>query len=439
MRKFIIVWLGQLLSLMGSAMTRFVLAIWLWQQTGEATALVLVGVFTGIASLITNTIAGPVVDRLNRKQMIIGADLLVGLTTIVLLLLTFNGQLAAWHIYLMAALAGVFGTFHLLSFMASISLLIPKKHYTRANSLMTVADYGSAVGGPILAGLLLEPLGMSGVMLVDVVTFLFAVGTMLTITIPHVPEKRDKTEKGWRAATFGFRYIWQRPSLRGLLIVLFAFSLAESFGYPLITPMILARTGGDEVTLGVVISTLGIGGVIGGVIVTAWGGFRRKIHGVLAGLFLTGLLGDALMGLGQRLPFWLTAAMGLEIFIPLVISSNNAIWQSKVPPSQQGRVLAARNTFTILGQPLALLATGLLADNVFEPAMMPDGAWVDLLGGLVGSGAGAGMGLLLMACGLVCALASLWGYLVPAVREIETILPDHDEVEGDRTKLEVGG
>jgi predicted MFS family arabinose efflux permease len=241
-----------------------------------------------------------------------------------------------------------------------------------------------------------------------------------------VAQQRDETETSWQAATFGFKYIWQRPSLRGLLFILFAFSLAESFGYPLITPMILARTGGDEVTLGVVLSTLGVGGVIGGLVVTAWGGFRRKIDGVLMGLILTGLLGDALMGLGRGLPLWLVAAIGLEIFIPLVISSNNAIWQTKVPPEQQGRVLAARNLIITLGDPLALLATGLLADNVFEPAMMPDGALAGLFGGLVGSGPGAGMGLLLVTCGLVCAVASLWGYLRPVVRDVEMILPDFD-------------
>ena len=131
----------------------------------------------------------------------------------------------------------------------------------------------------------------------------------------------------------------------------------------------------------------------------------------------------------QGLPLWLVAAIGLEIFIPLVISSNNAIWQAKVPPEQQGRVLAARNSLTTLGEPLALLATGLLADNVFEPAMMPGGVLAGLFEGLVGQGPGAGMGLLLLACGLVCAVASLWGYGVHSIREIETILPDHDVAE----------
>lgn len=426
MRTFILIWLGQLLSLLGSAMTHFVLAIWLWEQTGEATALVLVSVFSSVAALLTNVVAGPVVDRLNRKQIIILADLLAGVITIGLLLLAANDQLAAWHIYLATAVSSIFGTFHLLAFTASLTLLIPKAHYTRANSMMSIAHYSSSIGAPILAGLLIGPIGISGVMLIDVVTFLFAVGSIMTVAIPPVNIKQDEEATGWEAATFGIRYIWQRPSLRGLLFVLVAFIMAESFGYPLITPMILARTGGDEVTLGVVLAMLGVGGVVGGIIVTIWGGFRRKIHGVLIGLALTGLLGDALMGLGQSLPVWLIAAIGLELFIPLAISANNAIWQLKVPPEQQGRVLAARNIFITLGEPMALLATGLLADHVFEPAMMPGGTLANLFGGFVGVGPGAGMGLLLLGCGILAMAAAVWGYTAAAVRHIETILPDYE-------------
>jgi MFS family permease len=434
MRKFVIVWLGQLLSLTGSAMTRFVLAIWLWQQSGKATALVLVGVFTGVSALLTNAVAGPVIDRLSRKLVIILADLMLALTTLTLLLLAWTNQLAAWHIYLASAFSGVFGTFHLLAFSASITLLIPKQHYTRANSMLSLAHYSSAIAAPAFAGMLIAPIGITGVMLFDIVTFFFAVVTILATHFPRVVDKSGAPGKSWKAATFGFRYIFSRPSLRGLLFVLFAFSLAESFGYPLFAPMILARTGGNEVILGLVQSTLGIGGVIGGAVVTVWGGFKRKINGVLLGLILTGLLGDSLMGLGRGLPAWLLAAILIEMFIPLTFGSNNAIWQSKVPPEQQGRVFAARNMLSTFGEPIALLCTGLLADHVFEPAMAPGGALAPLLGWLVGTGPGAGMALLLVGCGVLCAGAAIWGYLHRPVREIEEILPDHDTPAVDPAK-----
>ncbi len=427
MKKFVIIWLGQLFSLVGSGMTRFVLALWLWEQTGEATALVLVGVFSGVASLIASTFAGPLVDRWSRKKIIIVADLMVGVTTVILLILAYTNQLEAWHIYLMAAFSGLFGSFHVLSFMASITLIIPKEHYTRANSLLTVADYGSAIGAPILAGLLIGSIGIGGVMLVDVATFLFAVGSIALITIPPTLQDVDQDdETGWRTITFGFRYIFERPSLRNLLIILFTFSMAESFSYSLISPMILARTGGDEVALGIVLSVLGVGGVVGGIIVTVWGGFRRKIDGVLIGLILTGVLGDALMGIGRGLPVWLVAAIGLELFIPLVGSSNHSLWQIKIPPAIQGRVFAARRILSSFGEPVAALASGLLVDRILEPAMMRGGIFAPIFGNVVGVGPGAGMGLIFVICGLICAAAAFWGYLMPSVRNIESILPDFD-------------
>jgi MFS family permease len=429
MRAFTILWAGQLLSLLGSAMTRFVLAIWLWQQTGQATALVLVGVFTGIASLAANLAAGPVVDRVSRKRLIILADLLAGLTTLTLLLLAAAGQLASWQIYLVSALSGVFGTFHYLAFTTSVTLLIPKKHYTRANSMLALAHYSAAVLAPLLAGILIGPIGIAGVMVFDLATLIFALASVSLVAFPRVKAEKSETQNSWSEGIFGIRYIFSRPPLRGLLLVMSAFILFESFGYPLISPMILARTGGDEVTLGVVQSVLGIGGVVGGAAVAVWGGFRRKIHGVLISLLLTGLLGDTLMGLGSGLLVWIPAAIFLELFIPLAISSNNAIWQAKVPPEQQGRVFAARSLVANLGEPAALLCTGLLADRVFEPAMRSGGYLADWFGPLVGAGPGAGMGLLLVLCGMLSAATAVWGYLRQPVREVESLLPDHEAIQ----------
>lgn len=427
MRIFMLIWLGQILSLVGSAMTRFVLAIWLWEQTGEATAMVLVGVFATVPSVAASFIAGPVIDRMSRRRLIVAADLLAGLLTVLLLILVLTERLAPWHIYLTAAFSGVFGLFHSLSFTALITGLMPKDQYTRANSMMSLAWYSSSVGAPILAGLLMAPIGVPGVMLIDIATFVFAVSVLLVLSVPEVPRDEDAKEPiSLAAITFGFRYILARPPLRSLLLVIFAFTFFESFGYPLIAPMILARTGGSEVTLGLVQSTLGIGGVVGGLAVTLWGGFRRRIHGVLLGLILTGLLGDVLLGLGRGLTIWLPAAIFLELFIPLVLSSYNAIWQSKVPPAQQGRVFAARSVLATGGEPLAMLSAGLLADSLFEPAMRSGGALAAVLSALIEPGPGAGMALLLVLCGVLSAAGAVWGYLARSVRQVETLLPDHD-------------
>jgi DHA3 family macrolide efflux protein-like MFS transporter len=180
--------------------------------------------------------------------------------------------------------------------------------------------------------------------------------------------------------------------------------------------------------LGSVQSVLGVGGVIGAVLLTVWGGPRRKIYGVLIGLALTGLLGDTLMGVGQSLAVWLTAAIFLEVFIPIFYGSYQAIWQSKVAPETQGRVFAARELMVNITQPISMILTGILSDKVFEPALMPTGSLTPVLGGLVGSGPGAGMGLLLVIAGILSASAGLAGFAFSAVREVETQLPDFQDL-----------
>jgi MFS transporter, DHA3 family, macrolide efflux protein len=141
---------------------------------------------------------------------------------------------------------------------------------------------------------------------------------------------------------------------------------------------------------------------------------------------LTGLLGDALMGLGRSLPVWLVAAFFLEVFIPTILATSQSIWQSKVPPDIQGRVFAARGLITRIAEPVSMALAGVLADRVLEPGMLPGGALAGTFGGLVGTGAGAGMALLLVFCGVTCAVVCVAGYAFGAVREVENTLPDHD-------------
>jgi predicted MFS family arabinose efflux permease len=215
--------------------------------------------------------------------------------------------------------------------------------------------------------------------------------------------------------------------LPGLLAVVFIFTLTESLAYPLIQPMILARTG-DEITLGTVLAMQGVGGVLGAVLLSIWGGPKRRIHAILVGVILTGLLGDALMGLGTTLTVWIVAAIFLEVFIPVLFGAYHSIWQAKVAPGMQGRVFAARNLMATLGEPAAMLFGGVIVDNGLEPAMKAGGSLSGVFGGLLGTGPGAGMALLMVIGGLLSISAGLLGYIVYSIRHVETLLPDHDEV-----------
>jgi DHA3 family macrolide efflux protein-like MFS transporter len=192
--------------------------------------------------------------------------------------------------------------------------------------------------------------------------------------------------------------------------------------------MILAQTSNDEVMLGTVQSVMGVGGVVGGLLLSVWGGPKRRIHGVLLGMALSSLLGELVLGLGNTLLIWGIGAFFSSFFIPIINGSNQAIWQAKVAPDVQGRVFAARRLIAQVSWPLATLLAGPMADYVFEPAMTAGGPLSDLFGGLVGTGPGSGMSLMFVITGILGVLVGLGSYAVPAVRDAERILPDHDVV-----------
>ena len=194
--------------------------------------------------------------------------------------------------------------------------------------------------------------------------------------------------------------------------------------------MILARTGGDEIALASVQSALGFAGVIGGLILGVWGGPKRLIHGFLFGAGLSFLIADMLFALGKNTQDWVIAACSASIFIPFIDGSYRALWQKKVDPALQGRVFAFRNMFTMAVRPFGYLLGGWLADNVFEPAMMPDGVLAPIFGDLIGTGVGTGMSVMFMFTALGGMIISLSGYLVPAIRNVERDLLDFDELEG---------
>ncbi len=438
MTGFSIVWIGQIVSVLASSMTTFGMTIWMYQKTESVTALGLIQVSFILPFLLMSPIAGVMVDRYNRKLMMMVSDLAAGIGTMSVLVLLAIGKLEVWHLYVASALIGLGNTFQWPAYSAAISTMVPKEQYGRANGMMSLIEAGPGVIAPLLAGALLPFIGLTGIMLIDVVTFVFAIGTLLIVYIPQPPRTQEGKEgQGsiWKEAAYGFQYIFARPSLLGLQLVFFFGNLFAGIGFTLLAPMILARTAQNSLTLGSVESAGAIGGVIGGIAMSAWGGFKRKVHGVLLGWILSSLFGMILLGVGQTLPIWLVGLAISSLFIPLINGSNQAIWQAKVAPDVQGRVFSARRLIAWFTNPISPIIAGTLADLVLEPAMRTHTMFSNLFGGLVGTGPGAGMGLLMVFCGLGGALVGLGGYFIPAIRNAETLLPDHDMLPAAESQL----
>ena len=430
MTGFTVVWIGQLVSLLGTNMTNFALTIWAFEQTGRATDLALIGFFFMVPLLIVSPMAGAIVDRHDRKFMMMVSDLASGVVTIIVLILFATGLLEVWHLYITAAISGTFQTFQWPAYSAAISTMLPKKQYARANGMISLAEAGSGIFAPVLAGALLSFFGLNAVFAIDIITFIIAIGALLLV---HIPSPK-RTEAGaesqgsiWKESAYGFRYILARPSLLGLQLLFFGTNFMNSLGFTVFAPMILARTASNELIFGSVQSITAVGGVAGGLLMSAWGGPKRLVHGVVFGWVITGLA-QSVFGAGQSLPTWAVAGFFLAVMGPIINGSNQAIWQAKVAPDVQGRVFAIRRLIAWVSAPIAQLAAGPLADFVMEPAMQEGGALAGTFGWLVGTGAGAGMGLMMVISGLFVSIVALGAFTNPTVRNAEDLLPDHEQM-----------
>ncbi len=428
-RAFTLVWIGQLASLLGSSMTRFALTIWAYQQTESATVLALVGFFSFAPLIIFSPIAGALTDRWNRKLVMMLSDSAAGMTTVALFLLYSTDNLEIWHLYIAGAVASTFEAFQFPAFSAAITMMVDKKQYSRASSMLEMARAGADILAPALAGFFIATMDIDGVMMFDMVTFIFAVGA---IALVHVPQPKVTAEGAasrgnlLQESVFGFKYIWNRRSLFRMQMIFFFANLFGTMSIILLAPMVLASTGNHEGSLAAVQSMMGVGGLVGGLFMTTWGGPKRRVHGVFIGMACSGFFGNIIIGLGQSVVIWSMGAFLLMFFMPVLNASNQAIWQSKVPAEIQGRVFSARRLIAQVTGPISMLSAGPLADQLFEPAMMPGGALADTFGGLVGTGPGSGMALIFIITGIFGIMNGLSGYLFPYVRNIETLLPDVD-------------
>ena len=421
---FSVVWVGQIISLLGTSMTGFAMTIWAYEKTNAATALALVGFFFVAPMLIASPFAGALVDRSNRKMMMMISDIASGIASLVILILFTTGHLQIWHLYITSAFQGIFQSFQWPAYSAAISTMIPKEHYGRANGMLSLADTASNIFAPILAGSLLGIIGVPGILMIDLATFVFAIGALLVV---HIPQPRV-TEEGKQAqgsllkeAAFGFRYILSRPSLLALQLVFLIGNFVTGIPGAVQAAMVLANTSSNEKALAYVNSAGAIGGVVGGLVMSAWGGPKRRVHGVLMGWFICSLVGNVLMGFGRVIPVWAVAAFAGMFFVPIINGSNQAIWQAKVPPDLQGKVFSIRRLIAWFVSPLAMLVAGPLSDKVLEPAMRnPQSALATSLGPLIGTGPGRGMALLFIIGGVLACVVGLSGYTIRILREADT-------------------
>jgi DHA3 family macrolide efflux protein-like MFS transporter len=383
----------------------------------------LVALFDSLPNFSLSPLVGALVDRYDRRTLMLIADSGAAVVTLALFLLFSSGLLELWHLYAAALTTSTLGVFQRLAYQASVTVLVPREQLSRANALAQTAESFSGIISPILGGLLFVVIGINGIFVVDFVTFLVAVGTLLIVRIP-MPKN---SSQGQRPSLFsdirqGFDYLIERKGLVSLALFIATLNVLISSCAVLITPMMLSFT--TPQVLGFVQAASSVGLLLGGIWISIWGGPKRKVLGICLAALGSGL-GLSLTGFRQD-PIWIATGLFIFLFpITLVNASIRAIVQTKVPADMQGRVFSLVFTLARIGVPLAFLAAGPLADRVFEPAMRMGGSLAaTVVGQVLGIGPGRGIGLMFVLAGLGVLIVTALMYAYPRMRLVENELPD---------------
>ena len=424
MRVFGIIWFGQLVSTIGSGLTGFGLGVWIYQKTGSTTLFALNMLAYALPNILVSPLAGALVDRWDRRWAMILSDTGAGLGTLVVALLFVSERLEVWQVMVVTAVVSAFSTFQWPAYSAATTMLVPKAQLGRASGMVQIGEAISQLISPALAGALFVTIGLGGVVVVDFVTYLFAVGTLLAVRIPRPATTAEgKAGQGslWQEATYGWKYIVARAGLLGLLLIFAAFNFLSGLVGPLIGPLILDMA--SPAVFGYLGSLVGLGMLAGTLVMSAWGGPKRRIHGVLGFLMISGLF-MALLGFRPWIPLMAAAGFGMMFTMPIINGSSQAIWQSKVAPDLQGRVFSVRRMIAWSTTPIAYLIAGPLNDRIFKPLLAEGGPLASSLGQVMGVGPGRGTGFFFVVIGFLSILVAASGYLNPRVRNVEDELPD---------------
>ncbi len=399
--RFFTIWVGQAFSLVGSALVQFALVWWMTSQTGSATVLATATLFALLPQVLLGPFAGALVDRWNRRWIMILADGGIALATGVLIFLFATERIQVWHIYAAMLVRSLGGAFHSPAMTASTSLMVPKDFLTRLAGFNQTLSGLISIFAPPLGALLLSLLPIQGVLAVDIATAALAILPLFFFAIPNPPRQEAQANGSaqkttyWQDLAQGFRYVVKWPGLLALILMamLLNFLLVPASSFqPLIVTKIFNK---GVVELGWAETVFGVGMIAGGLLLGAWGGFKRKIVTSLTGI-LGISLGVILIGIAPANMFFMMLAANFILGIAQVLANGplGAIFQSTIEHDMQGRVFSLINAGATAMMPLSLMVAGPVSD------------WL-------------GLRVWYLVGGVLCILVTLVGFFTPAILTVE--------------------
>jgi MFS family permease len=414
LRTFYFLVATQTLSIIGSRMTGIAVGIRVFADTGDTAPLLLNAFFNELPAMLGSSFAGVLVDRWDRKRVLMLADAGQALGSLLLMLSFLSGQFQLWHLYAVALAQGTFAMFQGPAKDASTTMLVPDNHRERANAIQAMSFPLAGVVAPALAGVVYVAVGIGGVILIDLLTFLIAVYAVYRIHIPQ-PEASEESRSAqgtllqeWRG---GLRFLHERPALLGLVLYFTAMNFLLNGPLELSLPYTI-RVTGSEALSGLILAANSLGGVAGTAILAFWGGTRPRIHTLLPAMLLVGAM---FLAFGTARSAIMLAVSIFLLLLPLQAwAIYTSLIQLKTPPDMQGRIFSIINQLGYVGATASFLLIGPLVDYVLEPRA---------------ANPGDGMGLVLVVTGFIIIGMTILVYVIPAIRQIEARLPDYAAVQ----------
>jgi len=385
--RFFTIWTGQALSLVGSELVQFALVWWLIETTGSATVLSVATMIALLPRAILSPFAGALVDRWNRRVVMVVADGVIALSLVWLVFCFSTVQVQIWHIYVIILVRAIGGAFHMPAMLASTSLMVPKKYLPRVAGMNQMMNGIVMVVVPPLGALLLNIMSFRDIIALDIAGAMLAIVPLFFIHIPQ--PQRDTTFPGtksvWSDVCEGLRYIQNWHGAIGMLTISTLINFIMRPAFQLIAILVISRFGGGETEFGWMAAALGAGFVAGGLVLSVWGGFRRQMQTSLMGIVGAGLA-ILIVGLAPQTAF--TLALG-AIFVagfmmPMCMGPIQALVQGTVDPCMQGRVFTIMSSASTLISPLGLGIAGPLFDDLGPQVWYTWGGIAAVLIGLTG-------------------------------------------------------
>ncbi len=404
-KRYIVLWISQSISQLGSSMTAFALILWTYRQTGSALSVSLMSFCNYVPYILISICVGVFVDRHRKKAVMLAADSIAALASLLILAFSMTGTLLSGHIYIFNAVAGAATAFQQPASSVAIAKIVPTDKLTNISGMNAFSGNLIVVFSPMLAAALFSVGGLPLILLVDLLSFIIAFCVLLFLIC--IPEQiiKEKFASPFAGIKAGVHFLINETGILHIMLTMAVLNFFSRLTYEnILSPMILSRSSANNVVLGIVNACMGIGGIIGGLLVSVKKESRKKANMIYISAAVSFLLGDLTMAIGRNVFFWSFAAFAASLPIPFIMAEQNVILYKKIPENIQGRVFAVRNAIQYSTIPLGILLGGYLADYVFEPFMRSDTGIVSFLKILVGNGAGSGMAVMFLCTG-VCGFA----------------------------------